>query len=85
MYGKKRIMLTKDGKIVRAGSKTYHEIGTWTKHIGGYYRIVVLTPEHKWDRNLVLDENAKLFHFDTKAEARARVLHMYSDGCGGLQ
>jgi hypothetical protein len=85
MYGKKRIMLTNDGKIVKAGGKGFHEIGKWERMIGGYYRVIVLTPEHKWDRNLMPDENSKLYHFDTKAEARKRIALMWSDGCGGLQ
>jgi hypothetical protein len=84
MYGKRRIMFTKDGKIVRAGGKSYHQIGKWSRHIGGYYRVEVLRPEHKWSRTLD-EENAALWHFDTKAEARKRVLMMYSDGMGGLQ
>ncbi len=85
MYGKPRIILSRAGKIVRAGGKGYHEIGKWERTIGGHYRVVVLTPERKWDRNLVPDENAKLYHFNTRAEARERVALMWSDGMGGLQ
>ncbi len=85
MYGKKRIVFAKNGKIVHAGGKSYHEIGKWTQLFGGVYKIVILKPEHKWDRDLRLDDNAVQWYFDTKAEARARVFNMWTDGIGGLQ
>jgi hypothetical protein len=85
MYGKRRIVFTKDGKIILAGGKCYHPIGKWSFDYprNNAFKIVVLKPEHRWDRDLRINENAVQWLFHTKTEARTRVSMMWSNGIGG--
>lgn len=76
MYGKKRIVLTKDGKIVKAGGRSWHEIGQWYKS-GLSYQAKVLTPAHEWERTLTA-LNAELLVCQSKNEIRERVWDMYA-------
>jgi hypothetical protein len=76
MYGKGRIALTREGKIVKAGNKSWHPIGTWHKD-GLTYVAKVLTPGHKWERQLTAN-NAELLFCQSKNEIRERVADLYS-------
>jgi hypothetical protein len=76
MYGKKRIVLTKDGIIVLAGGKNWHPIGKWTKS-GLSYTVTVLRPESKWERNLTV-ETAERLICQSKGEARERIADLYA-------
>jgi hypothetical protein len=80
MYGKKRIVLTKEGKVVKAGTNgrggSWHHIGHWRKD-GLSYKATVLTPANEWDRRLTL-ENSELLICQSKTELRERVWDMYA-------
>jgi hypothetical protein len=76
MYGKKRIILTKEGLIVKAGGKSYHPIGLWEKD-GLTYQATVLRPNEKWDRDLTVHNSERML-CQSKTEIRERVWDMYA-------
>ncbi len=75
MYGTKRIVLSKDGFINRAGSKTWHPIGKWSND-GLSFTILVLRPEYREKRQLT-PEFSEFFRAHSKSEARKRIVDMY--------
>jgi hypothetical protein len=80
MYGKARIVLTKDGYIVRAGSNTgggnWHKMGKWHKD-GLTYVATFLRREHQFDHQLTL-ENAERILCQSKNEIRERIWDLYA-------
>ncbi len=54
MYGKKRIVITKDGSIVLAGDKTWHPIGRYNKQDS---KANFLKNDYQWERQLNNDNS----------------------------
>lgn len=74
MYGKKRIVLEKTGRISKCGGGSYHQIGWWNFSVSNKQEILacVLRPEHKWERKLT-DETSITFVVKDKTELRSKL------------
>lgn len=76
MYGKKRIVLTKDGQIVKAGGKSWRPIGRWSRD-GLAYHVKILRPDCEWQRTLT-PQSAEMFICQSLNEIRERVWDMHA-------